>query len=167
MGGKDGAADTEQQQHTQAHGATSDSTDSAPRFAQPDVSQQQEQVPEQRPHQQDAPTQPSWQQRHHHPRSNVVEIDDVEVSPIDDPFYDPNEPLSSRVSSGQQASSAAAAAARLEADSPGPSASTHPPTNAVAIDEVDFEGFTAPLLDVAEAGEQAARLHGGLQSAVP
>lgn len=76
----------------------------------------------------------------------MVEIDDVQVTPIDDPFYDPTNPSSNYDRSSEEATSAARAALKEAA------AGQHPPSNVVAIDEVDFEGFAAPLLEEAEAG---------------
>lgn len=90
----------------------------------------------------------SWQQRQQQQvRSNVVEIDDVEVTPIDDPFYDPNDPSSSFERSSRQPSTAA-----VLAEDGNTANAKHPSNNAVAIDDVDFEGFAAPLLDEADAG---------------
>jgi hypothetical protein len=83
---------------------------------------------------------------HRQPRSNVVEIDDVQVTPIDDPFYDPTNPSSNYDKSSEEATAVARAALKEAA------AGQHPPSNVVAIDEVDFEGFAAPLLEEAEAG---------------
>jgi hypothetical protein len=89
-----------------------------------------------------------------------VEIDDVQVTPIDDPFYDPTDPSSNFDRSSRDASSAAAAAAALR-DSQGDAstaagAQQHPSTNAVEFDDVDFEGFAAPLLDPPQ-GEAGGR----------
>jgi hypothetical protein len=88
-----------------------------------------------------------WQQQQQQIRSNVVEIDDVEVTPIDDPFYDPNDPSSSFERSNRQPSAAA-----VFAEDASTASAKHPSNNAVAIDDVDFEGFAAPLLDETDAG---------------
>lgn len=83
------------------------------------------------------------------PPSNVVEIDEVEVTPIDDPFYDPSNPSSNfdRSSRDREASTAAAFG-----EHSGTAGVQHPSSNAVAIDDVDFEGFAAPLLEEGESG---------------
>lgn len=85
---------------------------------------------------------PLWYQQQQ-ALSNVVEIDDVEVNPIDDPFYDPQNPTSSTDKSRLSAQA-------VLSDDNSTSSVPQPRSNAVAIDEVDFEGFTAPLLE--EAG---------------
>jgi hypothetical protein len=116
--------------------------------AVPQQHQQQHNVqphPQQQPQQTAAASQGGtpW---HRQPRSNVVEIDDVQVTPIDDPFYDPTNPSSNYDRSSEEATAAARAALK-EA-----SAGQRHPSNVVTIDEVDFEGFAAPLLEEAEAG---------------
>lgn len=90
-----------------------------------------------------------WYQQQQQARSNVVEIDDVEVTPIDDPFYDPQNPSSSSTDKSRMS------APPVLADDNSTSSVPQPRSNAVAIDEVDFEGLTAKLLE--EAGTHCDR----------
>lgn len=117
--------------------------------------------PSAKPEQQQQPAAPAQQQRQWQylpPPSNVVEIDDVQVTPIDDPFYDPTNPSSNFDRSSRDASSTAAGALRDSQDPSTAAGAQHPSTNAVAIDDVDFEGFAAPLLD--QQQEEAGGLTG-------
>lgn len=70
----------------------------------------------------------------------------MQVTPIDDPFYDPTNPSSNFDRSSRDASSTAAAALGDSQDA-STAGAQHPSTNAVEFDGVDYEGFAAPLLD--------------------
>lgn len=132
------------------NGSSSNSSSSHP-GAGPSVKPEQQQPA--------APPQQQQQWQYLPPPSNVVEIDDVQVTPIDDPFYDPTNPSSNFDRSSRDAGSTAAAALRDSHDARTAAAGAqHPSTNAVAIDDVDFEGFAAPLLEQGEAGGEAGFL---------
>lgn len=164
--------------HSAGGAAQQESLDIAPRYAQPEPEQQMAQQPYEQQQQQygstvEQTTQQQQQQQqegttlqqpaaaqqqaastqqwqYQPPPSNVVEIDEVQVTPIDDPFYDPNNPSSNFDRSNREREASTAAAFVDDTSTAGV---LHPSTNAVAIDDVDFEGFAAPLLDEPEAGK--------------
>jgi hypothetical protein len=108
--------------------------------------QQEATLPQPAAQQQAASIQP-WQ--YQPPPSNVVEIDQVQVTPIDDPFYDPSNPSGNYDRSSRDWETSMAAALSDDTSTAGV---PHPSTNAVEFDDVDYEGFAAPLLEP-ETGE--------------